>query len=80
MEKVINSMPSEGEKVKADVILEINDNHPISKKLKALYKDNDKKEIANYTKILYNIARLQSGLNITDGKEVTELICNLLSK
>ena len=51
MEKVINSMPAEADKVKAEVILEINDSHPISKKLKALYKDDDKKELAKYTKI-----------------------------
>ncbi len=80
MEKVINSMPAESEKVKAEVILEVNDSHPISKKLKALYKDNDKKEITKYTKILYNIARLSSGLEVDNPSEVSELICDLLSK
>ena len=80
MEKVINSMPAESDKVKAEVILEINDSHPISKKLKALYKDGDKKEIAKYTKILYNAARLLSGLDVDNPSEVTELICDMISK
>ena len=58
MEKIINSMPTENDKVKADTILEINDNHEISKKLKELYKDNNKEALAKYTKVLYNQARL----------------------
>ena len=73
-------MPAESDKVKAEVILEINDSHPISKKLKALYKDGDKKEIAKYTKILYNAARLLSGLDVDNPSEVTELICDMISK
>ena len=80
MEKIINSMPAEADKVKADVILEINDEHPISKKLKDLYKEEKMDEITNYTKILYNVARLQSGLDLQNPSEMTDLICNMLSK
>ena len=43
MEKVINSMPAD-QKVKAKIVLEINDSHPISNKLKELY-NTDKEEV-----------------------------------
>ena len=80
MEKIINSMPAESDKVKADIILEINDKHPISKKLKELYKDDKKEEIAKYTKVLYNAARLLSGLDVDNPSEITDLICDMISK
>ena len=80
MEKIINSMPAETEKVKADTILEINDNHEISKKLKALYKENNTEELAKYTKILYNQARLLSGLDIDNPSELTDLICEMIAR
>ena len=80
MEKIINSMPAETDKVKADTILEINDKHPISKKIRALYKDNNTEELSKYTKVLYNQARLLSGLNIDNPSELTDLICDMISK
>ena len=80
MEKIINSMPTENDKVKADTILEINDNHEISKKLKELYKDNNKEELAKYTKVLYNQARLLSGLDVDNPSELTDLICEMIAK
>ena len=80
MEKIINSMPAESDKVKAETILEINDNHEISKKIKSLYKDNNTEELSKYTKILYNQARLLSGLNIDNPSELTDLICEMISK
>ena len=73
-------MPKENDKVKADTILEINDNHEISKKLKELYKDNNKEELAKYTKVLYNQARLLSGLDVDNPSELTDLICEMIAK
>jgi molecular chaperone HtpG len=78
MEKIMNSMPM-GEEVKADVVLEINEKHPISEKLKELY-ISDKDLLADYTKILYNQARLIEGLSIDNPTELTNLICDLMSK
>lgn len=52
MEKVINSMPNNEEKIKAQTILEINENHPIAQKIKDLY-ENNKDELKEYTKVLY---------------------------
>lgn len=80
MEKIINSMPNQDEKVKADAILEINNNHEISKKIKKLYKEEKYDELADYTKVLYNQARLLSGLPIENPSELTDLICNMISK
>ena len=78
MEKVMNAMPTD-EKVKAKTILEINKNHPIVKKLEDLYK-NDKEKLKEYTKIIYAQARLIEGLSIDNPTEISNLICDLISK
>ena len=80
MEKIINSMPNEGENVHAKTILEINEEHPISNKLKELYKDGKLEEVNKYSNILYNQARLISGLQIENPQELTEMICDIISK
>ena len=80
MEKVINNMTPGAEKVKAKTILEINTNHPICNKLKKLHEENNQEELTNYTKILYNQARLISGLTVDNPTELTSLICNMISK
>ena len=79
MEKVLNAMPNNQE-VKANKILEINENHPISKKLEELYQNKQIEEIKNYTKILYAEARLIEGLSIENTTEISNLICDILSK
>lgn len=78
MQKIMNSMPT-GEDVKAEIVLEINENHPIVDKLKALY-ENDKDKLGDYTKILYNQARLIEGLSVENPTELTNLICDIMSK
>jgi len=78
MEKVINAMPTD-EKIKANLILEINENHEIAKKLKNLY-EKDKEELKKYTKILYSQARLIEGLPIDNPTEISNLICEILSR
>ena len=80
MEKVLNSMPNNMNNVKAETILEINENHPISKKLEELYKEKNKEELEKYTKILYQEARLIEGLPIENPTELTNLVCELISK
>ncbi len=80
MEKIINSMPNQEEKVKAETILEINDNHEISQKLKKLHEENNTEDLEKYTKVLYNQARLLSGLPIENPSEITNLICEIISK
>lgn len=78
MEKVINAMPTD-EKVTSEKVLEINENHPISKKLQALYK-KDKEELEKYSKILYAEARLIEGLPVDNQAEISKLICDLISE
>ncbi len=78
MEKVLNAMPTE-EKVKANIVLEINENHKIAEKIKALY-ESDKEQLKNYTKLLYAHARLIEGLNVEDPTEITNILCDILSK
>jgi len=78
MEKILNQMPT-GDQVKAEVVLEINKDHPIVNKLKDLY-ENDKEALDTYTKILYNQARLIEGLPIENPTELTNMVCDLLSK
>lgn len=80
MEKIINNMAAGNEKVKAETILEINSKHPISEKIKELHKNGNQEELEKYTKILYNQARLISGLNIENPTEITNLICQIISK
>ena len=78
MEKVINAMPGD-ESVNAELILEINENHPIVNKIKELYK-NDKETLKEYSKVLYAQARLIEGLPIDNPTEISNLICELISK
>ena len=80
MEKIINTMPNQDEKVSAELVLEINDNHEISKKIKELYNNKENNELEKYGKILYNQARLISGLSIENPKDLTDLICDMISK
>jgi molecular chaperone HtpG len=78
MEKVLNSMP-DAQKVKAEVILEINEEHPIADKIKDLY-ESDKSKLEKYTNILYNQARLIEGLEIENPTELTNAICEMMSE
>ena len=78
MQKVFDAMPNDMG-IKAETILEINEKHPISDKLKKLYK-KDKEEFDKYTKILYSEARMIAGLPIDNPTEISRLICEVISK
>lgn len=78
MEKVINAMPTD-EHIHAETVLEINKDHPIAEKIKKLY-TTDKDELAKYTKVLYSEARMIEGLPVENPTEISNLICELLSK
>lgn len=79
MEKVLNSMPN-NQNVKAEIVMEINENHEISKKIADLYKAKDFDSLEKYTKILYAQARLIEGLTIDNPTEISNLVCEVLSK
>ena len=78
MQKVINAMPTD-EKAEAKLVLEINENHKIAKKIKELY-ETDKDTLEKYTKILYDEALLIEGLPVENPTELSSLVCDLLSK
>ena len=78
MEKTMKNMPFDNG-VTANKVLEINENHTISKKIKDLY-ENDKETLKKYTKILYDEARLIEGLPVENPTELSNLVCEMLSK
>lgn len=80
MEKVLNSMPNaEQNKVQAKLVLEINAEHPIAEKLKALYNE-DKDMLGKYAKLLYGEACLIGGKSVLDPAEHSALVCELMTK
>ncbi|MBR2100930.1 MAG: molecular chaperone HtpG, partial [Eubacterium sp.] len=74
MAKVLSQMPGANEGVKAQLVLEINSNHPICDKLR----EADDETLAKYTKILYSQARLIAGLAIDNPTELADSIVNLM--
>ena len=80
MEKVLNAMPNKDGNVKAEVVMEINEKHEIGKKLEELYKKKDFDTLEKYTKILYAQARLIEGLSLENPTEISNLVCDILSK
>ena len=79
MEKVLNAMPNTNN-VEANKVLLINMNHPVYKKITELHNNKEDEELKDYTKVLYNMALLINGLTISNPNELTEIVCNLISK
>ena len=63
--------------MKATVVLEINKNHAVSEKIKALYGE-DKEKVAKYAKILYAQSCLIAGKSLENPTEYSELVCELM--
>lgn len=75
MAKVLSQMPGGNDNgVKAQLVLEINSEHPIAEKLKTADDDTLKK----YTNILYSQARLIAGLPIANPTELADSIVELM--
>ncbi|MDR0751978.1 MAG: molecular chaperone HtpG [Christensenellaceae bacterium] len=79
MEKVLQSMPNNNDKIRAKVALEINAQHPIYLKLKNLF-ENDKDTLKEYAAVLYEQARLIEGLSIESPSELASSVITLLAK
>ncbi len=78
MEKVLSKMPgAEDQHIKAEIVLEVNVDHPLAARLKELFA-SDKDKLAAYSRILYAQARLVSGMSIENPSEVSELVCGLM--
>ncbi len=76
MEKVLKQMPNNAD-AKAEIVMEINKDHPIAEKLKELYQ-TDKEKLEKYSKILYAQARLIEGLSVDNPTELSNMICELM--
>ena len=63
--------------IKAEKVLEINDNHDVFKALKDAY-ENDKDKLNLYTDLLYNQALLIEGLPINDPVDFSNKICQIM--
>ena len=79
MSKVINSVNDPNNKVKPKLVLEINESHPIAKKIQDLFKES-KEDLKDYAKVLYSEARLIEGLSIDNPVEISNLICKFIAK
>ena len=77
MAKVLSQMPGGNQGMKAQLVLEINSNHKVAEKLYELFA-NDKDKLKAYTKILYNQARLISGLQIENPTEFADMVTDLM--
>ena len=66
-------------KIKAQLVLEINANHPIADKLKSLFNE-DKETLGKYARLLYSEACLIGGANVPDPVEHSNLVCELMTK
>ncbi|MDD6729097.1 MAG: molecular chaperone HtpG [Eubacteriales bacterium] len=74
MEKVLNSMPGNNQGVKAQLVLEVNSNHPVAEKLQSA----DDETLTKYTKLLYSTARLIAGLDLANPTEFSDTIAELM--
>ncbi len=77
MAKVLSQMPGGNQGMKAQLVLEINSEHKVAEKLFSLFA-NDKDKLKAYTKILYNQARLISGLQIENPTEFADMVTDLM--
>lgn len=77
MEKVLSAMPG-NQGVKAQKVLELNVDHPVYSKLLAL-KDTDKEKFDKLVFVLFEQAKLISGLKIDDATALSDAIFDLIS-
>ena len=78
MEKVLNAMPTNNEKVKAARVLEINANHPIFAVLTKAYAE-DKEKAAKLTDVLFAQASLIEGIGVDDPVAYANAVCSLIT-
>ena len=77
MEKVLNSLPND-QQVHAQRVLEINPDHEIFGKLKAISEAGDTEKLGKYAKLLYTQALMIEGMPIEDPVEFSNLVCELM--
>lgn len=78
MEKVLQNMPNADNSVKAEKILEINYDHEVYKKIKALY-ETDKEKLNAYAQVLLTMANLIEGISPENPTDFSDKVCKLLA-
>jgi len=76
MEKVFSSLPNQGQKVKAEKVLEISLEHGILDRLKNVQEDKEK--LKKYATVLYEQARLLAGLDIENPTEFVKAFSDII--
>ena len=82
MEKVLNAMPGavpDGQKVKAQRVLEINPAHPIFARLQKLFAENPE-QVKEYAGLLYDQALLIEEMPIEDPVAFSNAVCKLMAE
>lgn len=74
MMKTLSQMPGANDEMKAQLVLEINSNHPIVEKLT----NADVESLKKYSKLLYSSARLISGLDLDNPTEFSDLLADMI--
>ena len=74
MEKVFSQMPGANQGMKAQLVLEINSEHPIVEKLE----NADDEQLKKYVTLLYSSARLIAGLDIENPTQFSDLIAEMI--
>ncbi|MGE4484371.1 MAG: molecular chaperone HtpG [Oscillospiraceae bacterium] len=78
MERYFASIPTpEGEKVKAERVLELNASHPVFTALREAYA-GDRDKAIKYVKLLYGEALLIAGLPVEDPAEFSSIVSSLM--
>ncbi len=78
MEKSLNSMPAQPEKVTSEKILEINGGHEVFEALRRLHDAGETEKLAAYSEILYAQALLIEGLSLEDPVAYANSVCKLM--
>jgi molecular chaperone HtpG len=74
MEKVLKQMQGADQGVKAQLVLEINSNHPVVQKLE----NADDETLKRYVSLLYSSARLIAGLDIDNPTEFSDILADMM--
>ena len=78
MAKTLNAMPgSEGQKLEAQTVLELNPEHDIYQKLMQMQSE-DSETLGEYAKLLYDQALLIAGMPVEDPVAFSNRICKLM--
>ncbi len=78
MEKAFRRRPGD-QKITAQKVIEINPDHPVFTKLRALMDAGDEEKFKTYTHLLYDQARLIEGLPIEDPVRFAEAVQSLMA-